>query len=202
MKSLNNLVKDVADRIPKDEIDDYQKKWARLTDYVWQEQALHGLFSVRQANFLSQDDLMIKCATLNDFYSTNIFKIYHVVRHYLTVRDLEKRISSGDLSLVEDLRKVSVPGQNDNTKYWDYYSFATKFCSHHNPEAFPIYDKYAVRMLCAFGRHAKLGFTLNKMDNYQEYDSAIKKFRQHYGLLKYTLKEIDRYLWLLGKELS
>jgi hypothetical protein len=32
----------------------------------------------------------------------------------------------------------------------NFYSFATKYCSHHKPEMYPIYDSYVDKMLGYF----------------------------------------------------
>ncbi len=60
---------------------------------------------------------------------------------------MSDRIQSGDASLVNELALVSVGGKQRN-----FYSFASKYCNHHNAEAFPIYDSYVDKMLMHFHR--------------------------------------------------
>lgn len=185
---------------PEKDIENYLFRWDTLTDYVSQEQALNKIFLGEDAFRFSESELMVKCATLNDFYSTHILKIYYVVQHYLGVPDLENRVKTGDLSLVDDLRWVVMPGK---LKRIDLYSFATKFCSHHNPMKFPICDTLAVQTLVNFrNRDGFTHFSKSDLRNYSLFVSIIDDFRQYYHLEKYSYKEIDKYLWQIGKELK
>ena len=36
--------------------------------------------------------------------------------------------------------------------------------------------------------------------NYTIFNKALVDFKKHYGLDEFNLKEIDQYLWQLGKE--
>lgn len=189
------------------DIKKYLDKWNNTEEYTMQEQALQTLFHNKCKNHLSADDLLIKCSTLNDFYSTNIFKVYYVVLHYLGIKNLAERLDAGDIALVEDLRKVDVPKRNENDEIveWrtiDYYSFATKFCSHHNPKAFPIYDSNVEYALKVFrDRDNRLKFANSDLRDYKKFVGIVDDFRTAYGLNDYCFKDIDRYLWQLGKEL-
>ena len=138
---------------------------------------------------------MLKCATLNDFYSTNIFSIHPVARHIVQL-NIDERLQTGDIALVDEIQHVNVGGDERN-----FYSFATKYCSHHNAEAFPIYDSYVEKVLCYFqSKYHFSAFKACDLKNYTIFKSALLNFRDYYGLQSYSLKQIDQYLWLLGKE--
>lgn len=193
--------------VPQEDIKKYIEKWDNTDEYTITEKALQTLFLNKRNNHLSSDDLMIKCSVLNDFYGTNIFKVYYVVLHYLTVANLAKRLEAGDISLVDDLRKINVP-QKDNygkivgKRTIDYYSFATKFCSHHNLKAFPIYDSNVEYALKTFrDTDHRIQFVNRDLRDYKKFVDIIKTFRKVYELEQYNFKDIDRYLWQLGKEL-
>ncbi|WP_297244787.1 hypothetical protein [uncultured Brachyspira sp.] len=53
--------------------------------------------------------ILIKAATLNDFYSTNIFKIFDVAKHIESLNhnkpSIDERLNKGDVSLVDDIKK-------------------------------------------------------------------------------------------------
>lgn len=183
---------------PANEMSIYFNRWKLMNDYESQERALNSIFLDKGALGFSEPALMVKCATLNDFYSTYIFKVYYVVQHYLSVDKLENRLKKGDVTLVDDLRKVQTPRGPI-----DFYSFATKFCSHHNPTAFPICDKLAINALYAFKKRDNFcNFTKCCLTKYQEYIRVIDEFRIYYGLTNYSYKDIDKYLWQIGKELD
>ena len=44
-------------------------------------------------------------------------------------------------------------------------------------------------------------FTKADLKDYPKFKSVIIQFREYYGLTEFNLKDIDRYLWQLGKEL-
>ncbi len=170
-------------------------QWDELEDYTAQEAAIDRLF---HGEFSSNDNLqniLIKCSVLNDFYSTNIFKIYPVAKHILSL-NIDERLKKGDPSLVDDIAKVSI---NNKDKY--FYSFASKYCSHHNQLDFPIYDSYVHKVL-KYYRNVDRFFEFNESDLkiYSKFKDILIQFRNFYKLDKYNLKELDKYLWQFGKE--
>ena len=178
-----------------DEVGKYLKRWTALENYHLQEDALDKLFFSLCPNNTDISDILIKVSTLNDFYSTNIFSVYPVAKHILSM-DVDARLKAGDVTLISDIQKVTINGVEKN-----FYSFATKYCSHHNPLEFPIYDSYVEKVLKYF--RDKDGFSLFTNDDLKEYiqfKGVLIDFRKFYGLEQYNLKEIDKYIWQLGKE--
>lgn len=110
---------------------------------------------------------------------------------------IDKRLQSGDLSLVEDIANVKV-GKTQVSKY--FFSFASKYCSHHQPMKYTIFDKYVEKVLLFFrGRDRFCEFKNVDLKRYHIFISVIKNFQEFYGLEQYNLKQIDKYLWQLGK---
>lgn len=168
--------------------------WKNLPSYSNQEKALDKLFMgicMRNDNI---EDILIKCSSLNDFYSTNIFDIHTVAQHILSLK-IDERLVSGDLSLVDEISHVEVNG-----KVHTFYSFATKYCSHHNPERYAIYDSYVEKVLVSMNsRDHFMDFKQEELKVYETYMNAIDAFRKRYGLTQYNIKQLDQYLWQLGK---
>ena len=82
-----------------------------------------------------------------------------------------------------------------------FYSFATKYCSRHKPLDYPIYDSYVDKLLRYFRDvDGFISFTNDDLKNYMYYKDIIIKFREFYGLQQFNLKQVDKYLWQLGKE--
>lgn len=173
----------------------YLATWWELENYRLQEQALDRIFFKLCPHNTEISDILLKTSVLNDFYSTNIYNVYPVAKHILSLQ-IDKRLSSGDLSLVEDIQKIPVQGRILN-----FYSFATKYCSHHKPLDYPIYDFYVDQVLRYYRKVDHFAKFQNKdLKNYVRFKSILKQFQQFYGLERYNLKQLDRYLWLLGKE--
>ena len=178
------------------EVNKYLKGWKKLEKYTSQERALNKLFLELLPGNSEITDILLKASCLNDFYSTNIFAIYPVAKHILNIKDLDERLKSGDISLVNELGKVEISGKKKS-----FYSFATKYCSHHNPIAFPIYDSYVERVLLYFNKVDKFSsFKRQDLKDYRKFKGILLDFQRYYKLERFNLKEIDRYLWLLGKE--
>ncbi len=130
------------------------------------------------------------------FYSTNIFSPFKVAKHILKL-NIDPRLKKRDYTLVNELAKVDMGAGNVK----NFYSFATKYCSHHAPEDFPIYDSYVDKVLMHLKRRDRFcPFCKADLKNYPAYRKILHAFRAFYGLERYSLKEIDKYLWQLGKK--
>lgn len=168
--------------------------WKNLPSYSNQEKALDKLFMGICKRNDNIEDILIKCSSLNDFYSTNIFDIHTVAQHILSLK-IDERLGNGDLSLVDEISHVEVNG-----KVHTFYSFATKYCSHHNPERYAIYDSYVEKVLVSMNsRDHFMDFKQEELKVYETYMNAIGAFRKCYGLTQYNIKQLDQYLWQLGK---
>ena len=188
----------VADNVPTpsvDEIEFYLKQWDELENYHLQEDALNKLFFELCPENKCMSDILIKVATLNDFYSTNIFSVYPVAKHIRSL-DIDARLKAGDVTLVKDIQKISINGVEKN-----FYSFTTKYCSHHNPLEYPIYDSYAEKVLKHFrDRDGFSKFSNDDLKDYICFKGAQVDFGKFYDLAQYNLKQIDKYIWQLGKK--
>ena len=177
------------------EVAEYEQKWNTLADYVNQENALDKLFFNLCPENKDMSDILIKCSSLNDFYSTNIFKVHNVAKHFLN-QNIDERLAVGDLNLVMDLANIEING-----KKFFFYSFATKYCSHHRPDIYPIYDSYVNKLLKYFrNRDGFMAFKESSLKEYISYYNIIQSFKSFYGLQAFSVKQIDKYLWQLGKE--
>jgi len=72
------------------EVEKYLKSWKNLKNYKLQEDALDKLFFELLPSNEEISDILLKVATLNDFYSTNIFSVYPVAEHILSLKIDEK----------------------------------------------------------------------------------------------------------------
>ena len=156
-----------------------------------QDSALYKLFTQLCPHNTDLDDIMIKCSTLNDFYSTNIFNVTRVAEHIFK-QNIDARLAVGDPTLVETIGRVS-------GKY--FYSFATKYCAFHQPEMYNIYDSHVHNVLMHFSKRDKYAHhTHESLRDYPCFKEAISQFQKHYHLESLSAWELDKYLWILGKE--
>ena len=109
---------------------------------------------------------------------------------------IDARLKAGDVTLVNDIKQITINGTERN-----FYSFASKYCSHHNPLDYPIYDSYVDVVLRYFrNRDRFTSFVDGDLKDYVHFQGALIDFRVFYGLEEYNLKQLDKYVWLLGKE--
>ena len=68
------------------------------------------------------------------------------------------------------------------------------------PEIFPIYDSYVEKILKYFKQKDKFYHFKNEdLKTYQTFREILVAFQTFYELTDYNIKDIDRYLWQLGK---
>ena len=180
----------------KNIIKEYLVKWDNLEDhYIWQESSLDKLFHKDYKYNTDLNEILIKCSCLNDFYSTNIFLIYPVAKNIFDLK-IDKRLEQGDPSLVNDIARVNISGKEKT-----FYSFASKYCSHHNNIEFPIYDYFVDRMLVYFQKKDKFSnFKRDDLKDYVKFKNILIDFKKFYDIDEFNLRDIDKYLWIAGKE--
>ena len=182
--------------IPSNKIvNGYLKTWATLENYTLHEKSLSLLFNELCPGNTRIENVLLKASALNDFYSTHIFDTYTVAKH-IQECNIDSDLESGEIGLVNKIALVTISGKKKN-----FYSFASKYCSHHNPATYPIYDSYVVKMLMHFKKKDK--FCRFKKDDLKKYDDflrVIKAFKTFYRLDDFSLRKIDICLWMAGKE--
>jgi hypothetical protein len=88
-------------------------------------------------------EVAVKIAALNGLYATNIFGIVQVARHVVALDiDVDLAENTADPELIERIANVSIGGKRRRN-----YSFATKYCSFHRPEVYPIFDSLVADVL-------------------------------------------------------
>ncbi len=205
-KSKNHMksIKIAHDYNPTvDDVIKYLRRWDGPEHEVGKnkEMALKKLFKELCPENRDFNDILIKCSTLNDFYSTNIFDVHSVAQRIMTL-NIDERLKQGDYTLVEDIAKVKVGKTGKPKSQRNFYSFATKYCSHHQPEKYAIYDSYVEKLLWDFQKRDDFSdFNLSDLKKYPEFMRVIHDFQKHYGLEDFTVKELDQYLWQLGKQI-
>jgi len=207
-------LKEVLPRPSVKEVERYLLLWNELDNYREQEQALSELFD-QYPNNMEKDrsGVLLKVVALNHFYSTNIFNVYAVAKHIVSISNFDEKLRGGDPTIIVELRDRATNGTNR-----DLYSFATKYCSHHFSDEYPIYDSYVHKVLDYYNRidgfakgkgdtrcFTNLDEQANKVDvpmrrDYCAFKAVIDAFREYYGLGSFDRKQIDQYLWQLGKD--
>lgn len=88
-----------------EEVQRYIEQWNGLGNYVNQERALAYLFTELCPANERLEQILLKIAALNDFYSTNIFSVHTVAQHFMSI-NIDTRLQREDDTLVDDLSWV------------------------------------------------------------------------------------------------
>ncbi|MGF7107810.1 hypothetical protein [Treponema pedis] len=185
MDKIPNPSKEECSKYLKQELDEH---------YIVEGKTVEKVFKLYPKNTVIEE-VLIKVSLLNDFYSTNIFSTYPVAKHIVDL-NIDERLKKGNKLLVDDIAHNKLNGKE---KY--FYSFATKYCAIHQPALFPIYDNFVGKMLRYFRNQT--GFAKFKnadLRDYKKYYEIYIEFINSFALNDFTLREIDLYLWKLGKE--
>ena len=182
----------------KDEVEKYLNKWDTTETYRYHDRTLKLLFQDVFPENKKIEHILIKANTLNSFYSAGVryIEIIPLSKHIHKL-NIDDDLQEGKLSLVEKIRKAE--------DVRDLYSFATKYCSHHNPTAFPIYDSYVEKALWHFKKEDEFyNFKRKELQDYLTFNEVLEEFANFYNLKRsvkyFNIKKLDQYLWQLGKD--
>lgn len=183
--------------LPNEEnLSSYLQKWEKLKKYQLHERCLALLFKEWCSSNNNLEHVLLKVSALNDLYSTNIFDTYSVAKHICEIENIDSRLKEGDHSLVNKLAVITTRNGERN-----FYSFASKYCHHHCPDSFPIFDRYVERMLWHYARVDRFSsFRRDDLKHYESLVRIIEEFRTHYELQSFSLRQIDIFLWLAGRD--
>lgn len=136
---------------------------------------------------------------INASYHTRV-PVEEMVKNIRNSTDIDSLISKGDQRAVDCIA---------NCGGKQYLVFATKYCCFGNPKKFPIYDRLCLRTLKWFYKDDDLYklkvdclLNLKRSCDYEAYRKCIDAFIERYALKVEDYKELDKYLWLVGKNIT
>jgi hypothetical protein len=167
------------------------------------EEALTELFSQYPDNSVLRH-VLLKVVALNSLYSTQIGvyceaipNIVDVARHiHQNFRAIDAGLGAHSPEVVDRIAMVIVSGKKDR----NYFSFATKYCSWHKLDWYPIWDSKVDRYLRCLQKQTGFAkeFDLNAHWKYTAFRDVMSAFSERYGLASFSFKEIDKFLWSYG----
>ena len=164
------------------------------------EAALQKLLQAFPDNTVT-DEILLKVITLNQIYSTGIFAVQPVAE-MIQRADIDAALKSGDPGVVHRIDRLKFTSAQDKVVDRSIYSFATKYCALHQPRHYPIYDGLIATKLMEYSRRDGFArFNYADLRHYPTFRQVVLDFQAHYGLQEFTLREIDQFLWSLGKGL-
>lgn len=159
------------------------------------------------------ENVFSKVHLINSVYSTRILNVSQAaLMFYNKCKQLnfDKEVIKGNPALVDKMKRINLVSKKLVSKDFEFISFASKYCHCHQPELYPIYDRYVWFGLKQYIVKFKIkdannnDFTLKDIPkSYVKYVDAVDAVRSWIQgnsktpLLKYN--ELDRYLWIIGR---
>jgi hypothetical protein len=176
-------------------------------DYRTVEEALTEIFCHYRTNSAFHH-VLPKVVTLNALYSTQIPVYSKTIPNVLDVakhicqnaHDIDSALLAGSPEIVDRSAVIAVSGKKNR----NYFSFATKYCSWHNPRCYPIYDSRVYEYLRLLRRQGDFAadFDLEGHWAYPAFRDLMIAFRERYRLGSFSFKDIDKFLWIYGGKLE
>jgi hypothetical protein len=160
------------------------------------DRVLHRVFSHHPLN-RDLEDVLIKVVLLNGLYNTNVFALMEMASHIVGL-GVDPDLAAGSLAVVDRVASLTIRGKTRR-----HYSFATKYCSWHRPDAYPIYDGLVERLLWRYRAQNRFAeFSRPDMQDYAKYRSILEAFIRHFELADLSFKQVDKFLWYTAKVLG
>jgi hypothetical protein len=160
------------------------------------DRVLSRVFTANPGN-TSLDDVLIKVVLVNSLYNTNVFAVMEMASHILRA-NIDKDLATASTEIVQRIAELTI-----GAKTRRHYSFATKYCSWHRLDQYPIYDSLVERLLWAYrNQHSFASFSRPDLQDYPKYKNVIVAFRDHFGLGEVSFKRLDKFLWFTSKDLA
>jgi hypothetical protein len=183
-------------RNPKDYIDAEIAAFAEEPETARSESTLHELIATYPHN-TKIEHVLTKVITINALYHARVLDVdlHPLAVHILKIKDLDTKLERGNLDVVDAI------WQSQGTRK-QYFSFATKFCSWHNQDDYAIYDGNMWEALRAYkSKELRFQFKDSECKNYACFHAIVARFMAAYDLKDYSLKDVDKFLWLVGDRL-
>lgn len=157
----------------------------------------------RKYVFLKVVALNFLYSTRIDLYSTKRPDVEDVARHiHDNFNEIDAALDARPpkLEIVDRINSVTVSGKQRRS----CFSFATKYCSWHRPESYAIWDSNVKVYLRCLQKQAgfRADFKLDGDWKYPMFHGVMADLVKCYGLGEFTLKDIDKFLWLEGKRIK
>ncbi len=187
------------ERPTKELVEEYRRRFDAKNSA--DEDAIKELFKIFPDN-KDYKAVLLKSIVINTLYYTQIRAISIVAKHILEL-DIDARLQQGDPQLVDRIAIMTIKGKGDGKeKKRRNYSFATKYCSFHQPSSYPIYDSIVDKILRAYQKQDSFSpEPLGDLKDYRRFKEVLEVFVSFYkDLGKPRWKDLDCFLHDYGKE--
>jgi hypothetical protein len=168
--------------------------------YSVADQAIKKMLAVFPSNSYLPD-VIAKVGLIKTLYATPIYDVFGIAERICAYREFDSLIANGDPKAVEVIRHGHQIKNRSTGKEWDFYSFATKYCSFHNPALYPIYDNMVAGLLLELNHEHAWDAAMRRRDlqDYPSYRRLVDAVASFSGLSSASYKDLDKGLRILAK---
>lgn len=138
------------------------------------------------------DDIRTKISAISDDPDVQqLTNVEELIAHIQKL-NIDDRLKRGDLSVVEDIAKVSIQGNSQNLLH-----FASVYCNLHQPEKFPIYSEQHFGFYRQYLQKNNIPLDPQKLNTYPVFSAALNDLITRYGLKgKMNYLQLRKFGWL------
>lgn len=223
LKEDSEIIKEVAKEFvfSEENLENMRKNYYRIMGDMgeWKkdelripEEAINDLCTDKNKSQTDINRVIAKISIINQIYSTRVKNIdtYWLaklitsngekLKKFIYSNEPEKRVKA--VHIIANSKKET--NDENMKKMNNHYSFATKYCSFHNPDAFPIYDSYISAVVKAnAGKGCEKVTNITSFNSYGNFCKAMGELKKTFSQKlnkNITAKEFDQFLWLYFKE--
>jgi hypothetical protein len=144
--------------------------------------------------------VLLKCIVINALYYTQIRAITNAAKRIMEL-NIDTALQRGDAQLVDRIAELTITTKGGEEKKRRNYSFATKYCSLHQPDLYPIYDNIVDKTLKAYQRQEPFSSQpFGDLKDYRRFKQVLKEFVNYYDLRGLGFRALDCFVHDYGKE--
>lgn len=198
----SNKLKRVPE-LTKKELSYYLECWEK-EGYTIEDAIIYNVCEKLSSNHLL-DEVYYKVKIINYLYHAGLPEKYtrKMAEHICDIPNIDEKLKrqkrdSDCIAVVEEIARLKI----DDRKTRRYLSFASKYCSFHNPNIYPIYDKYVLEVLWVLKNRLNIEANATKKEMQQDYivfSKIATDLKKQCPFID-SIKEQDQYLWMFGKK--
>lgn len=187
-------------RLTKELLDQFTAIFLRHPRYSVSDRAIRMVMDAMPKN-TTLPEVVAKVSVIKTLYATPIYDVYSICERIVHVPTFDLLLERGDLEAVKIVRSGHGIRMKKTNKELDFYSFATKYCSFHNPREYPIYDNLVADLLWTLNKEHKWTHNLYKYSllDYGQFKTLLDTCAQFYSLGVESYKTLDQGLWIFAK---
>lgn len=149
-------------------------------EYLERQEQVRQLFEENRVNQNQMYHVLLKIRAIDNLYGTNTHNKNDLAERISHIHDIDDRLREGDITLIHDIADLMHNNGQEITD--EQFTFASRFCTLHQPELFPLYDALMAKTIVILRKEHIIDNRISL--------SVIKHNPQELAVIYNVLKEI------------